>query len=220
MPNALRPVVGYGFGILLGAALAGCETPIEPPSVSCQYVAAPGAVAACMPATELAVTLSTARGCSWTAAPTASWIALTAGASGRGSNTIRFGISENWDAPRTAGVTIRDVLAGPVAEVRVSQAGCRYLLIPAAFDVGSLGGTQTFDVLQQSEPTSCGGPVQNACRWSATSGAAWITILAPMPRQGDDRVSFSVAPNTGGTARAGTITVRDQVVAITQAGAP
>jgi hypothetical protein len=220
VPNARRPVVGCGFAILFGAALAGCETPVEPPSGSCQYVAAPAAVATCMPATEMAVTLSTAPGCSWTAAPTAPWIALTAGSSGRGPNTIRFGVSENWDAPRTAGVTIRDVLAGPVAEVQVSQAGCRYWVSQAAFDVGSAGGTQTFDVLQQSEPTFCGGPRQNACRWSAESGAAWITILTPMPRQGDDRVSFSVAPNTGGPTRAGTITVRDQEVAITQAGTP
>ena len=219
MPNASRPVVACGLAILVGAALTGCETPVEPPSVSCRYAAAPANVAPCMPAAEMTVTLSTDPGCVWTAAPTAPWVAVLAGSSGSGSNTIRVGVSENWDAPRTGGVTIRDVLAGPVAEVRVSQAGCRYWASQAAFDVGSAGGTHTFDVLQQSEPTSCGGPVQNACRWSATSGVAWITVLTPMPRQGDDRVSFSVAPNTGGTTRAGTLTVRDQVVAITQAGA-
>ncbi len=220
MANALRPVVGCGFAILLGAALAGCETPVGPPSVSCQYVAAPAAVATCMPAIEMAVTLSTAPGCSWTAAPTAPWIALTAGSSGSGSNTMRFGVAENWDAPRTAGVTIRDVLAGPVAAVQVSQAGCRYWVSQATVDVESSGGTHTFDVLQQSEPTSCGGPLQNACRWSAVAGVAWIAILTPMPRQGDDRVSFTVAPNTSGVTRTGTLTVRDQSVAITQAGAP
>ena len=218
MPNAPRPV-SWGLAILLGAALAGCETPIEPPSVSCQFAVTPTAVTPCMLATDLSVRLSTAPDCSWTATPTAPWISVTA-SSGSGANTIRVGVSENWDAPRTAGVTIRDVLAGPVTEVRVSQAGCRYWVSQATFDVGSSGGTHTFDVLQQSEPTSCGGPLQNACRWSATSAAAWITILTPMPRQGDDRVSFSIVPNTGGTTRVGTITVRDQVVGITQAGAP
>jgi hypothetical protein len=41
-------------------------------------------------------------------------------------------------------------------------------------------------------------------------------VTTSMPRNGDDRVFFQVAPNGTGSARATTITVRDRVVTIRQ----
>jgi hypothetical protein len=46
----------------------------------------------------------------------------------------------------------------------------------------------------------------------------WITVAGSTPRAGDDRVTFSVAPNPGRDPRTGTIAVRDRLVTITQAG--
>jgi len=80
------------------------------------------------------------------------------------------------------------------------------------------GGSGTFDVLQQSDPTECGGALQDRCVWTAQSNVPWIVVTSPMPRSGDDRVAFTVAANTASTARSGTITVRDQVVSVTQSG--
>ena len=50
------------------------------------------------------------------------------------------------------------------------------------------------------------------------SDPAWITITSSMPRTGDNPVAFTVAPNASTSSRTGTITVRDQVVTITQKG--
>ena len=60
--------------------------------------------------------------------------------------------------------------------------------------------------------------MQNACVWTAVSDDRWITVLSDMPRSGDDRVSFSVAPNQAAAPRTGTIRVRDKTVRISQAG--
>jgi hypothetical protein len=62
------------------------------------------------------------------------------------------------------------------------------------------------------------GATQDRCGWSAVANAPWLTITSSMPRAGDNPVAFTAAPNQGSDARVGTITVRDKVVLITQAG--
>jgi hypothetical protein len=143
-------------------------------------------------------------------------MALLGGASGNGPGTIRLGITENWDAPRAGIVMIRDVQGTRLADVSIAQAGCRYTAIPATFTVPGTGGTRSVDVLQQSDPLVCGGPLQHACRWSAVSTVPWLTVLTSMPRIGDAAVTFDVAPHDGAESRAGQIAVRDQVVTVVQ----
>jgi hypothetical protein len=208
-------VGSWGLALALAAVAIGCDTPSEPTPKFCEFALAPAAFTPCMPATELTISVSTSAGCLWTAVPGASWLTLVSGAAGNGAGTIRLGVTENWDAPRAGVVPIRDAQGTRVAEASVMQAGCRYTVLPAGVSVSATGGTRTFDVLQQSDPLTCGGPLQNACRWSAVPDVTWITILSPMPRAGDDRVSFEVAPNDG-VERTGQITVRDQVVTVTQ----
>lgn len=185
---------------------------------ACTYSVAPTEFAPCMGSTELASQIATQADCPWTAAPGASWITITAGGSGSGSGTVRFRVADNWDAPRSENVMVRWPTPTAGQNVRVAQAGCYYAVTRDAFAFTASGGTANFDVVQQSEPYTCGGPLQNACVWSATSDSAWITITSSMPRSGDDRVTFTVAPNGTATTRSGTITVRDKVVRITQGG--
>ena len=64
----------------------------------------------------------------------------------------------------------------------------------------------------------CGGATQDRCVWSAVADVPWITVTTGMPRTGDNPVSFTVGANPATDARVGTITVRDKVVLITQAG--
>ena len=101
--------------------------------------------------------------------------------------------------------------------LRVAQAGCRYALSQSAFSLTAAGGTGTFSVIQQSDPTECGGATQDRCVWTAQSQVPWITITSSMPRSGDNPVAFSVERNNA-APRTGTIVVRDKVVTITQAG--
>ena len=184
----------------------------------CQYSVSPVVFEPCMSTPlDLTATVTTDQGCTWTAAAGASWISVVGGQSGVGSGTVRFRVSDNWEAPRQSVVMVRWPTATAGQNLQVLQAGCRYAVSVATVAVPAAGGSQRFDVVQASDPISCGGPLQNACVWSAVSSVSWITITTAMPQAGDNPVSFTVAANAG-AARSGTIRVRDRVVTVTQAG--
>jgi hypothetical protein len=185
----------------------------------CEYSVAPVDFNACMSVPyNLTATITTEQGCTWTANPDASWITVTSAQSGSGSGVITFRVSDNWDAPRHGVVMVRWPTPTAGQNLQVSQAGCRYAVSTATVGIGAGGGPGRFDVYQQSDPLTCGGPLQNACLWVAQSNAPWITITTQMPQVGDNPVSFTVAPNESTASRTGTIAVRDKVVQITQAG--
>ena len=185
----------------------------------CEYSVSPVVFEPCMTSPfDLTATVTTAQGCTWTAAPGASWISVVGGQSNAGPGTVRFRVSDNWEAPRQSVVMVRWPTATAGQNLQVLQAGCRYAVSVTAIAVPASGGSQGFGVVQSSDPISCGGPLQNACVWSAVSSVSWITITSAMPRVGDDPVSFTVAVNGSGAARSGTIRVRDRVVTVTQAG--
>jgi hypothetical protein len=185
---------------------------------ACQYSVAPVSFSPCMANGTLAVSVTTQTSCPWTAAPAASWLTVTSGASGAGTGSISIAYTDNYDAPRESVVMVRWPTPTAGQNVHVAQAGCRYGVSRKAIDVDAAGGNASFDVLQQSDPTTCGGATQDRCVWTAVSNAPWITITSSMPRSGDNPVSFAVAPNTSTSSRTGTIVVRDQVVTITQKG--
>lgn len=185
---------------------------------TCEYSVAPVTVAACMSVPlELTTTITTANGCSWSAAAGAPWISIVNG-SGSGAATVRFTVSDNWDAPRHSLVMIRWPTPTAGQNVQVSQAGCRYAVSVSSIAVDAAGGVRTFDVYQQSDPLECGGALQDACVWTAQSSAGWITISSPATGRGDQRVSLVVAPNPETAPRNGVVTVRDKTVTITQTG--
>lgn len=185
---------------------------------ACSYSVSPIQFNPCMSAPyTLEATLTTQQGCTWTTDAGASWITVSGGRSGTGSGAITFRVSDNWEAPRQGVVRVRWPTATAGQNLQVSQAGCLYSVSAASFTIAAAGGTGRFDVLQMAQPNTCGGPLQNACRWSAVSSASWITVTTAMPKAGDDSVSFTVAANTSGAARTGRITVRDKTVQITQA---
>jgi len=185
---------------------------------ACQYSVTPVAFSPCMPKGTLTATITTGASCPWTAVPAASWLEVTSGTSGGGSATISIAYTDNYDAPRQGVVMVRWPAVTAGQNLQVAQAGCRYAVSRSAIDVGAAGGTATFDVIQQSDPLTCGGATQDRCVWTAQSQAPWITITSSMPRSGDNPVAFAVAPNDSPASRTGTIVVRDKVVTVTQAG--
>jgi hypothetical protein len=183
----------------------------------CEYSVAPVTLSPCMAATTLSVAVTTEAGCSWTAETSVPWITLTGGQTGDGTGTITMSVTDNWAPPRQGLVMVRWPTPTAGQNVQVSQAGCHYAVTTPAIGVGAGGGAGSVGVFQQSEPTTCGGPLQNACVWIAQSTVPWITVTTAMPQVGDGQLSFVVAPNAG-AARTGTIVVQDRVVTITQAG--
>ncbi|HEY0339040.1 MAG TPA: BACON domain-containing carbohydrate-binding protein, partial [Burkholderiales bacterium] len=187
-------------------------------SGSCQYAVAPVDVRPCMPGGILTATITTQPFCPWTAASSTSWLTVSGATSGSGSGFISFGFSDNYDAPRQGIIMVRWPTPTAGQNIQVAQAGCRYAVSRSAFSLAATSGSGTFDVIQQSDPNTCGGATQDRCVWTARSDAPWITITSSMPRTGDNPVAFAVAANDATGLRGGTISVRDKVVTITQAG--
>jgi hypothetical protein len=183
----------------------------------CTYSVSPVDFTPCMPGGTVTTTITTQTSCPWTADVSVPWLRVSA-AAGSGAGALSITFTENYDAPRQGIVMIRWPTPTAGQNVRVNQAGCRYAVSRSSFGFVATGGTGTFDVLQESDPNTCGGATQDRCIWSAQSNVSWIVVTTPMPRSGDNPVSFTVAANDSTSPRVGTITVRDQVVTITQSG--
>jgi hypothetical protein len=185
----------------------------------CEYRVAPVELSPCMAASQITTSIVTDATCPWTVAPDASWMSVVGGTSGTGSATITVNVGENWDAPRLGLLMVRWPTPTAGQNVRVAQAGCRYSVTVASIDVVAAGGAAQFGVYQQSDPYTCGGPLQNACMWIAQADVGWIHVITSMPQYGDNpQVRLTIDENTGSSPRSGNVSVRDQVVRITQAG--
>lgn len=184
----------------------------------CTFSVAPVLFTPCMVGGVLRSTVTAPASCQWTVAAAVPWITITSGASGEGTGQVVFDVPPNYDAPRAGIVMVRWDTPTAGQNISVQQAGCIYGVSQTAFGFAAGGGAGAFDVLQQSLPITCGGALQNQCIWSAVSDVPWIVITTGMPRQGDNPVAFSVAPNTTGVSRSGTISVRGITIQVTQAG--
>lgn len=203
--------------IVIGGVAFRVDQAGEP--AECTYSVSAVDFTPCMSGVELTAAVTTQNSCTWTAAiatPEASWITVVSGSTGSGPGTVRFRVADNWDAPRQGVVQVRWPTVTAGQNLRVQQAGCYYGVSTHTINVEAAGGTGRFDVVQQSDPIVCGGPLQNACLWSAVSNATWLVVSTNMPQTGDNPVSFTIAPNTSGQTRSGTIVVRDQVVTVWQ----
>ena len=134
--------------------------------------------------------------CSWTVTANTSWLGIPSGGSGTGAGAITITYSDNYDAPREGVVMVRWPTPTAGQNIRVTQAGCRYAVTRDTFTIVAAGGAGTFDVIQQSDPTTCGGATQDRCVWTAVSDAPWVTVTSSMPRSGDNPVAFTVARMT------------------------
>src|SRR4029078_1987218 len=187
---------------------------------ACEYSVAPVSFTPCMHVPlELTAIVTAPASCPWSAASNMSWIRVTRGSSGSGTAVIGFTLADNYDAPRSGQILVRWPTPAAGQNLQVAQAGCRYGVSKTSIDFAAAGGAGSFNVLQQSDPTECGGPLQNACVWMAAADVSWIAITSSMPQIGDGTVVFNVSANIGSVPRSGTITVRDKTVTVTQIGA-
>jgi hypothetical protein len=142
-------------------------------------------------------------GCAWTATSNASWISITRGASGIGNGSVAYTATANSSAARTGTLSI----AGET--VTVSQAAapppCPYSISPTSQAVDATGGSGSVAVTSG-----------NACAWTASSNASWITISSGATGSGNGSVAFTIAANSGGS-RGGTLTIAGQTFTVSQA---
>ena len=147
-------------------------------------------------------------GCvSWTAKSDASWLFIQRGKSGTGNGTVCYGVTANSGTRRTGHIMVTG--GGVTVTFTVTQRG-----------VLGLGSTsRSFGTAAASgKELSVGGCVS----WTAKSDASWLKITKGASGQGDGKVYYSVAANTGG-ARTGHISVTGGGVTVrftvTQSGA-
>ena len=136
--------------------------------------------------------------CSWTAASDSPWIAITSGASSRGSAPVVFDVAPTTGPPRTGTLMV----AGLHFTVTQSE-GCTYAIAPQAFSAGAAGGSSVVTV------TAGAG-----CPWTAASNVNWVSI-ATAAGVGNGTVAFTVSPTTG-PPRTGTLSIAGEMLTVTQ----
>jgi len=172
----------------------------------CSYSLSPMSQAFASAGGAGSINVSTVAGCNWTATSGASWITINAGASGSDSGAVGYTVAANTASSARSGSVTAGGQSFTISQSAAIQS-CTYALSPASQDFTNLGGSSTITVT-----TTTG------CTWSAASGAGWITINAGMSGSGFGTVTYTVAANTGTTARNGSIAIGGQSFSMSQTG--
>jgi|GEM_PF-1817476 len=173
-------------------------------AASCTIVLTPAFRA--MPASGGSGSLTVTTSCAWTASSTApEWLRISSGASGTGNGTISYVVEPNGGPnPRSGSILVGD----QVFNITQAGVGCAVSLSPVEATVPAEGGAGAIEVRAAA-----------SCGWSASSRAAWITVLPPARGEGDGTVLYSVEANGSGQARTGLISIGDQIFTVVQQAA-
>jgi subtilase family serine protease len=86
-----------------------------------------------------------------------------------------------------------------------SSGGCTFSLSSSSQSFQSSGGSGNVDVNATS-----------SCAWTASSNTSWITIASGASGTGAGTVNYSVAENSGGTRRTGTLSIAGETFTVSQ----
>jgi hypothetical protein len=89
----------------------------------------------------------------------------------------------------------------------VSYNSCTYSISPTTAQFVQQGGTGTVQVSTQA-----------SCRWTASSGASWLTITSGSQGIGSGTVAYSITSNSSTSSRTVASTIAGRVFTVTQAG--
>ena len=89
----------------------------------------------------------------------------------------------------------------------VSKSTCTYSISPTSANFSASAGTGSVSVTTQA-----------GCPWTASAGAAWMTITSGSSGTGNGTVNYSIASNSGGS-RTASSTIAGRVFTVTQSGA-
>ena len=168
---------------------------------TCTYSISPTSVSVPSTGSNQSVAVTTGSGCAWTAVSNDSWITITSGASMSGLGSTNYSVAVNsTGSPRTGTLTV----AGQTVTI-TQGATCTYSISPTSVSVPSTGSNQSVAVTTGS-----------GCAWTAVSNDSWITITSGASMSGLGSTNYSVAVNSTGSPRTGTLTVAGQTVTITQ----
>jgi hypothetical protein len=192
---SIAPNTGPGRS---GTVVVGTASVSVTQATGCTYGVTPATLE--MPGAGGSATLSIATdaGCSWTAAPHAEWIGVSA-SSGTGPAQLQITAERSSSEPRSGTVSV----AGQSITVE-QDSPCTFVFAPASHSYDAAGGTGAILV-----------NLIGVCDWTARSNDDWIRITEGQSGTGGGLIVFKVASNAG-PARTGSLTIAGQRYVIRQ----
>ncbi|MBK8688431.1 MAG: hypothetical protein IPN24_08280 [Betaproteobacteria bacterium] len=197
--------VAYSTGANTGGVrtatltIGGNAVTVTQAAQSCSYTLSPASGSFTAAGGTGTATMNASAGCAWTAASNASWLTVTAGATGSGNGSVTYSAAVNTGPARAANLTI----GGKVFPV-TQATGCTYSVSPTSISATAAASNGIVAVTSGS-----------GCSWTATSGAGWLTVGSGASGTGNGTVGYTVSANDG-TARTATLIVGGNAVTVTQ----
>jgi hypothetical protein len=182
---------------------ASCLEPVSDDDPSCAFSISPSNRSHTAEAGEDSVAVTTTDGCSWTAASNTDWLTVTSGEGGSGNGTVTYAFGAN-PGPSSRSGTL--TIAGKTFTV-TQAAPCTYSL-------------SRYSRTHRARRSSSYVKVytSRSCGWTAQSNVDWITITSNTSGTGTKTIWYTVATNTTGSPRTGTLTIAGQTFTVTQKG--
>lgn len=173
-------------------------------AVPCAYTLSPSGAAIAAAGGSGTAAVSSGNGCAWAAVSSATWLTITAGASGSGNGTLAYSATPNTGSARSATITV----AGQTLTVtQGAVVACTFTVDPTSFDVDKKAGSVTVGV-------SAGA----GCAWTARSNSTWISVTSGASGSGNGSVKLDVEKNSDKKGRTGTVTIAGRTVTVKQDG--
>jgi hypothetical protein len=180
--------------------VAGQTVTVTQPGGSCTYTISPIIVTVSPDATTATVTVTTQNNCPWSASSPVGWVTFPNGSTGAGSGALTYAVQSN--AAATQRNTILTI-AGRSFSLTQQARICTYSFNPSSVSVTSGATSGSFTVTPS-----------DACSWTPTSSATWLTISGG--GVGPGVVTYNVQENTSGLTRFATVRVGIAVFNVTQ----
>ncbi|KAF0815420.1 N-acetylneuraminate epimerase [Andreprevotia sp. IGB-42] len=132
------------------------------------------------------VTLTTGAACTWSISNVPSWLTITAGATGMGGSSIKYAVTANSGAARSATLTIAGK-SHTVSQSASTAYNCQGGKITPQSHTMSNAATGSEFVLS----------VPGTCSWSISSLPSWVKITSASSGQGSTTVRYTLTANTG-----------------------
>jgi hypothetical protein len=187
------------FALIVLAFVLGAR----PAEAQCTYSVSPLNVSVPSTGTNASILVITGSSCAWTATSTVVWITVTSGAAMTGLGSSNYTVAPNTTGAARSGTL---VVAGQTVTITQAANSCTYSVSPTTVSAPATGNNASIAVTTGS-----------SCAWTAASTVAWITITSGASMAGLGSTNYTVAPNTTGAVRSGTLIVAGQTVTITQA---
>src|ERR1043166_1963740 len=204
--RTIRPALAVAlFCAALLAACTSAQTSVTAPTADkCAVTASSSPSAFTATGGSGALTISTARDCTWAVSTSTTWVSLS-GTEGQGEASLPYSVAPN---PAPAARTGAIVVGSQSIQLSQAAAPCRFSLSRTDASIAFGGGRLSFDI------TTLTG-----CSWSASSDASWIAVSSGQSGNANGTVTLDVAANSGAD-RVGHINVAGQIYTVSQGAVP